>query len=70
MKRRRARDGDPRQLGQATCPDCGKRRYLTRVDAKRAARALSPAEPLRAYLCGTSWHIGHNPGWRVRGEQL
>lgn len=41
------------------CRRCGKRRYPTRRDARRAARLAHPGEHLRAYRCGGYWHIGH-----------
>ena len=40
------------------CPDCGKRRYSSRAQAKRAARAnRCPGRRLRAYRCGGWWHL-------------
>ena len=41
----------------SVCPDCGKVRYLSRADAKRAARAKS--QRARAYRCGQFWHLTH-----------
>jgi hypothetical protein len=58
----------PRTLAIGTCQRCGKRCYATRREAKRAARALHPDAPLRAYRCGTWWHVGHTPDWVRRGE--
>lgn len=44
------------------CPDCGKRRYLSRSNAKRAARINHPGDSRMAeYLCGGFWHLGHLP---------
>lgn len=48
---------------------CGKLRYLSRADAKRAARALHPDTALRPYICGPVWHIGHTPQWVKRGDK-
>lgn len=38
------------------CPDCGKIRYFTRKLARRAARRI-PGPRLRAYRCGSFWHL-------------
>lgn len=48
-------------MGLSTCPDCGKRRYGSRKDAKRAARARHPGDHLAEYRCGGFWHVGHLP---------
>lgn len=50
------------------CPDCGKHRFATRRDAKRAARYLHPDDSMRAYRCGDFYHYGHNAPRIVRGE--
>jgi hypothetical protein len=50
------------------CATCGKHRFVTRKDAKRAARFLHPEDAMRAYRCGPWWHYGHTSPWRVRGE--
>lgn len=60
--------GQPRAHVIATCRDCGKRCYLTRRDARRAARAIHPDVPLRAYQCGQWWHYGNTPQWIRRGD--
>ncbi|MFC9973888.1 hypothetical protein ACFVH6_23615 [Spirillospora sp. NPDC127200] len=44
------------QLG--TCGGCGRARYLTRREARRAARIAAPSARLRAYRCGSWWHLG------------
>jgi hypothetical protein len=51
------------------CPVCGKHRFATRKAAKAAARARYPGEALRAYRCGSYWHMGHTPRWIVRGDK-
>lgn len=43
------------------CPTCGKRRYLTRKQARQFARKLHPGERLSPYKCGDYWHLGHLP---------
>ena len=44
------------------CPDCGKRRYLTRKAAKAAMRRLSAGDPyVSVYRCGEYFHFGHQP---------
>lgn len=57
------------------CAHCRKRRYMTRADAKRALRALYPADvgaSMAVYHCadgGNGWHLGHRfdtdsaPAW-------
>lgn len=51
----------------ARCPDCGKIRYLTRPDAKRAGRQYG--KRMRAYRCPVSsefWHLASfGPAGRV-----
>jgi hypothetical protein len=42
------------------CPQDGKRRFLSRSDAKKAARDLFPGEPLSVYRCDDYFHFGHN----------
>lgn len=51
-----------------TCPTCGKHKYASRRDAKRAARYLHPQDSMRAYQCGAFYHYGHVPTWMARGE--
>jgi hypothetical protein len=45
------------------CPACGKRRYLSRRDAKTFARISSHHKHrgMTAYRCGDFWHLGHLP---------
>lgn len=47
--------------GIGRCPDCGKRRFRDRRDAKASARQRCPGEPVGAYRCGAYWHWGHRP---------
>jgi hypothetical protein len=42
------------------CPLDGKRRFMSRSDAKKAAADLFPGEPLSAYRCNGYFHFGHN----------
>jgi hypothetical protein len=53
-----------------SCPACGKHSYSTRAAAKRAARAIHPGERLRAYRCGTYWHLTRIPrlAWKEIAE--
>lgn len=45
--------------GQGTCETCGKKRYLTRKEARAARRMLYPGEDkMTAYNCGDYWHYG------------
>jgi hypothetical protein len=43
------------QLG--VCGRCGRARYLSRREARHAARIAAPGARLRAYRCGTFWHL-------------
>ena len=52
----RRRDFGHKGLFIASCPDCGKRRYATRRDAKRQAR-IDRLIAVRAYPCGMYWHL-------------
>lgn len=58
-----------RSLATGTCLDCGKRAYLSRRDAKQAARALHPDVALRPYQCGRWWHVGRTRDWVRRGDK-
>ncbi|CBG73072.1 hypothetical protein SCAB_60531 [Streptomyces scabiei 87.22] len=49
--------GHPTQLTVGLCHDCGKANYLTRREAKRAARAMFPGAHHRPFPCGQYWHI-------------
>lgn len=57
--------------GGGTCPDCQKRRFLTRQEAKSAIRRMKHRSGrLHAYQCPASpefWHVGHPPQPLVRG---
>lgn len=56
--------------GGGRCPEDGKVRYLTRSEAKRAARRIKGRDGrLNAYQCGDFWHLGHLPRSVVRGRQ-
>ena len=50
-----------------TC-ECGKRSYMNRANAKKAARRIDRS--LHAYKCKLSglWHIGHLPDVVRRGH--
>jgi hypothetical protein len=47
--------GRPNHL--ATCPDCGKRGYISKRAAKQAAGVLYPGTRMRVYRCGDMWHM-------------
>lgn len=54
-----------------TCPGCGKRGYLTRADARRAAKHHPNPTGLAAYRCEYRpdvWHVGHLPPEVRRGH--
>jgi hypothetical protein len=64
----RDRPATERQGYAAVCPVHGKRSYVTRADARRAART-GPVSGLREYRCTAAdgyWHLGHLP----RGVRL
>jgi hypothetical protein len=44
-------------LSHGTCHDCGKVRYASRTKARHAGRVLYPGTRMRAYECGTWWHL-------------
>lgn len=49
--------GFPRAI--STCAHCGKQSYMTRADAKRAAKTISPGEHYSPYQCLDGyWHFG------------
>lgn len=54
----------------STCPTCGKRRFLTKAQAKTAARQMRRlGKPrLNTYRCGDFWHLGHLPDVVRHGE--
>ena len=44
------------------CPECGKRMFTDKHQAKQAIRAMKGrVGRLQAYRCGLVWHIGHPP---------
>ncbi|MGW0039840.1 hypothetical protein [Gordonia sp. NPDC003376] len=51
-----------------TCPDCGKRSYRAKRDAKTLRRRLGDGR-LSVYRCLGSgyWHVGHKPHLLARG---
>ena len=60
----------PHRTHWTTCPDCGKRTYITRRDAKRACRNYLPGDHVNAYpSCdGNGWHAGHLPARVLSGH--
>lgn len=55
--------------GGTPCPTCGKRRFLTKADAKTVARQMKGRRGrLNAYRCGDFWHLGHLPKPVARGR--
>ena len=58
------RDIAQRALAIARCPECGKMRYLTRGEAKTAAKQLLAryGERMRPYRCGDYWHLTKQTG--------
>lgn len=65
-----ARSTYGRVPGGSPCPDCGKRRWLTRADAKTIAKRMPAGKGigLHPYRCGDAWHLGHLPTAVVRGD--
>jgi hypothetical protein len=47
----------PTLLSHGTCPVCGKIRYASRASARKAGSVLFTGTRLRAYRCGTWWHL-------------
>lgn len=58
----------PEVNGLGWCDRCGKNKYGSRKDAKKAARQLSQTG-LNAYQCGDFWHLGHLPTAVIGGHQ-
>jgi hypothetical protein len=56
-------NGPPRYLNVGKCAACGKASYLSRRDAKRAAKGMFPGRHHRPAKCGERWHLE-----LVRGE--
>ena len=54
-------------LRTSTCPDCGKRTYLSRKDARRAMKRWGDTAGYNVYRCGDGWHFGHKPTALRRG---
>lgn len=53
------------------CEPCGKKIYLNRKAARRAAKRLHTEDPPRAYPCMVTdswWHVGHLPEAVVVGR--
>ena len=70
-KRPSQRDFEQLMGGAGTCSTCGKTRYLTKSDAKKAIRQMpSRANRLSAYACGNYWHTGRPPRGLVSGNQV
>lgn len=68
MSRQSRKDYRQAPPSGGSCPTCGKRRYITKADAKRAIRRFEGREGrLNAYRCGDAWHLGH-PNFKSRGE--
>ena len=55
---------------QGICPleTCGKVRYASRADARKAAHLLFPGDHLTAYQCDDFWHFGHEPLRVIQGK--
>ena len=49
------------------CATCGKIRFPTRDDARRAAKKAHPGTHLSTYRCGAVWHYGNLTPDVIRG---
>jgi hypothetical protein len=68
-KRATMRDYEQSVVSGPRCPECGKYRYLTKSEAKRAARRIKGRiGRLNAYRCGDFFHLGHLPGGVIQGR--
>jgi hypothetical protein len=63
-----ARDRNSRHVGSCPDQDCGKLRYLSRKDARAAARLVDPGDRMSPYPCGSYWHFGHLKAAVLRGD--
>lgn len=50
-------------------PDCGKKCFETRRDARALAKKLKDRGRLHAYRHGDYWHIGHLPSRVKAGDK-
>lgn len=50
------------------CPECGKKRFLSRKDARAHIRDNLPNERMSPYPCGRYWHFGHLKAAVIRGS--
>lgn len=67
-KRASMRDYQQRVMGGARCPDCGKVRFLSKADAKHAAKRVQHRDGrLNTYACGEFWHLGRLPAAVTKG---
>lgn len=55
--------------GGETCAATGKKRWLSRRDARTVAKRVNPGEHMSAFRCAScgDWHLGHIPTDIVRG---
>jgi hypothetical protein len=58
------------------CPNCSKKAFYSRSDAKRYAKACFPREKFGFYICKFTppdtieyWHFGHNLPIQERGKK-
>ncbi|MFC6883401.1 hypothetical protein [Actinomadura yumaensis] len=63
MSRNHLSQAEPRSpyWARGSCPECGKTRYASRREAKKAARKLYPGAHMQAYPCGVFFHVGNTP---------
>ncbi len=74
---RPTRDIPNSMITHCPAPECGKRVYASKAEAKRANRRAHPEDRMNAYRCphpapwdAERWHLGHlQPGDRRADEQ-
>ncbi|MFD4258174.1 hypothetical protein ACFWR9_11225 [Streptomyces sp. NPDC058534] len=49
--------GPPAHLMVGYCKPCGRASFLSRRDAKRAAKGMFPGQHHRPIRCGDRWHF-------------
>lgn len=56
--------------GGSPCPDCGKKQWLSRADARTMAKRMPFGKGigLHPYRCGDFWHLGHLPRAVIAGD--
>ncbi len=71
LKKRPDDDGFTRRMSHKTCDTCGKCCYLTRSEAKKAAKVNHPGQVMHEYECAEPsgkvwWHLSSIPAGKLK----